>query len=181
MKREDLPPEDREEYDALMADAGLTVEGLMRPSGEIGPRMHRLLQAAQVKGQIWAGWVLADDAENGHLAHWKQWNNRDKHQRVVTPAGDIVKRRAVHGIKRRRNDGTTYYQQGFWREMDWEEVEYKLAEATSQARAADITAATARRLLDLRKRVPESKGPAAACLMLRLDLDAYLAGEQNIA
>lgn len=182
MTREYLSPEEREEYDALLVEAGFEPDGARRPSKEIGSRMQRLLEDALRAGRSWAGWVLADDAEAGHLSRWKRWDKSRNKVRMITPGGDIVPRSAVVGVRRRREDGITpYYQQALWRELTWAEVEQKLDEAKAQRKSVDITAATAHRLLALRDRVPESTGPEAACVLLGVDMEAYLAGEQDIA
>ncbi|MGH8996029.1 MAG: hypothetical protein ACRDYB_08390 [Acidimicrobiales bacterium] len=182
MTRDYLSPDEREERDALFIDVGFELDGTRRPSPEIGPRMHHLLEDALQAGRSWAGWMLADDAAAGHLKRWEHWDKARNRVRVMTPAGEIVPRAAVVGVRRRTKDGTSaYYQQALWRELTWSEVEQKLDEARAQLKSARINATTADRLLALRDRLPDSAGPAAACLMLGLDLEAYLAGEQNIA
>lgn len=180
MKREDLSPEEREEYDDILAESGIDEYEQRRESQEIGPRMHSLLEDAYRAGRPWAGYVIEDDAEAGHLVRFKQWDKARRRIRVV--AGDvIVPRAAVVGVRRRREDGSTYYQQSFWQELSWAEVEQKLTESTAQMNSAKINAATARRLLALRELAPTSTGPTTACLLLGLDFEAYLAGEQDIA
>lgn len=180
MKEEYLSPDERAEYDALLADAGLDDNGQPHPSKEIGPRVHQRLLALAQTGSTWAKWILLDDAEAGHLKRFNDWLKARNKQRVITESGDVVPKPAVVGVRRRHDDGTTFYQQSFWRDVTWAEVEQKLAEATATINAARITSYQARRLLRLRDRVPESTGPAAACLLLGIEVTAYIAGEQDL-
>lgn len=181
MRREQLSPEERQEYDALLADAGLRGDGTRRESHEIGPRMHRLLQDALQAGRTWAGWTLADDAEAGHLARFKSWDKTRNRVRVFVGGNRIVPRSAVVGVLRRRDDGSMGHQQALYDELTWAELEQHLSLAQAQMSSARITVATAQRLLALREHAPTAIGPAQACVLLGLDMKAYLAGEQDIA
>lgn len=179
-RREDLSPEEREEYDLLIEEAGFDEDGTERPSGEIGERMHDLLVDADQAGRVWASYILRDDAEAGHLKRFNSWNKARK-RKMVYFNGQIVPKAAVVGVRRKRDDGSTYHQQSLWELLTWAEVEQKLDEARSQKRSAAINETTAKRLLALRIKVPNSIGPLAACDALGIDLDEYLQSGEDAA
>lgn len=179
-KREHLAPEERVEYDELLAKAGLDKFGDALPSGQIGSRMHGLLLDAVQAGRGWASWILADDAEAGHLKRFNAWNKARKKIKTFFN-GQIVPKAAVVGVTKKRDDGSSYWQQSLWQELTWSEIEQKLDEALNQRRSAAINASTARRLLALREKAPDSIGPGAACLALGIDFDEYLASEEDVA
>lgn len=179
-KRKDLSPEERDEYDAIMAEAGYDDDGQRRPSGEIGPRMRELLEDALQAGRPWAQYILDDDTEYGHLTRFKRWD-KDRNQQKVFVGDTVVQRAAVVGVKRKLDGDTREWQQSLWRELTWDEIEQKLKEGVMQQYSGKITATTARRLLSLRERVPESVGPEDACLELGLDFDEYLQSDDNEA
>lgn len=180
MKRDMLSPEEREEYDVLLAEAGYDDTGERRPSNEIGERMHLLLEDADQAGRGWATAVIRGDAVDGHLMRFKRWDKARNRQKIFV-GGVIVPRAAVVGVRKQRSDGSEYWQQGLWRELTWEEVEQKVTEARSQVRSGQITVATAQKLLKLRERAPNTIGPFAACVLLGLDFDEYLAQEDDVA
>lgn len=178
-RRKDLSPEEREEYDSIMAEAGYDESDQHRPSGEIGPRMRELLEQAVNAGRLWAQYVADDDAEYGHLKRFKDWDKERRKQKVFID-GVIVPRAAVVGVRRKVGDEFEWVQ-SLWRELSWDEVEQKLKEAAIQQYSAKITATTARRLLSLRDRAPESVGPLEACQSLGIDFSEYLQGEGEAA
>lgn len=178
--REMLSPEEREEYDALLVEAGLDDNGLPRESAEIGPRMHDLLMDAAQAGRAWAGWVIRDDAEDGHLRRFKGWLKQEKRHKVLYD-GVIVSRAAVRGITRKKDDGSTMHQLFEWRDMSWMDIEAQIAEASLRIRSERITISTARKLLALRDRAPGAATPAEAAKLLGLELDDYLLSEEAAA
>lgn len=149
MNHEILTPEERAEYDALLYESGYDDQGNKRPSAEIGPWMHALLENAERAGRSWAGWVIADDVEVGHLSRFKRW---DRVRQVVnTRHGDqVVLRSAVMAVQcQNAETGKRYWQDTFWRDMGRAELMDVLLASRVRSESEEITQATAARLLRL--------------------------------
>jgi hypothetical protein len=178
MDRKHLSPEEREEYDALLREAGYDEAGNRRPSGEIKDHMHELLVDAVKAGRTWAGYVIDDDARDGHLKRFKRWD-RVRTLMDVNNQSVIVKRSAVMGVKRRDAEtGAIYDQQVLYAEMAWNEVIYVMESAQVRISSDRITVGICTKLLALKLRCPESAGPADACARLGLDMHDYLISEE---
>lgn len=174
MDRRMLSSEEREEYDALLQQAGYDDAGSRRPSGEIGDHMHELLVDAVRAGRTWAGYVVDDDARTGHLARFKRWD-KVRHIIHVEHQSVIVPRAAVMGVKRRNVEtGAVYHQQVLFTEMSWDELIGTLDSAHARIASERITVDTCLKLLALKHRAPESLGPQDACDQLGLDMEEYL-------
>lgn len=167
-----LTPEERDEYDAILYDAGY-VNDKPRPSHEIGRNIVALLVDAEQAGREWARWVLADFREAGALAKFGKWR---KQRDVVTVAGKsyTVDKPAAMGVRKRAEDGTTYYQATLWADMTRDELEQIIARSARQIESEGQTIATAKRLLLLLNRVPEAATVGEAAAVLELDTEAYL-------
>lgn len=178
MDRKMLSQEEREEYDALLFEAGYDEAGGRRPSGEIGDRMHALLIDAVQAGRPWAGYVIDDDARRGHLARFKRWD-KARHILTVNHESVIVPRAAVMGVKRRDpGTGEMVHQQALFAEMSWVELAGVMESAQGRIASDLITVGTCKKLLALALRCPGSSGPTEACERLGLDLHAYLVGDE---
>ncbi|ASU81539.1 hypothetical protein CDO52_00910 [Nocardiopsis gilva YIM 90087] len=181
MDRRHLSAEEREEYDALLHDAGYDEHGQRRPSAEIGERMHELLTDAIRAGRNWARYVVVDDARSGHLKRFKRWD-KSRHVVEINHEQVLVPRAAVMGVKRKNAEtGAVYHQQALFAEMAWDELVDVMEAAQSRIAAAQITVGTCAKLLALKVRCPDSTGPADACTRLRLDMDAYLRADETAA
>lgn len=178
MDRKHLSPEEREEYDALLYEAGYDESGDRRPSSEIGDRMHKLLGDAVQAGRIWAGYVVDDDACAGHLTRFKRWD-KGRTLMEVNHQSVIVKRAAVMGVRRRDAEtGVIYHQQVIYPEMTWDELVGVMESAQVRIASDRITVGTCTKLLVLKMRCPESVGPADACAQLGIDMQSYLVSEE---
>lgn len=174
-KREDLSDDERKEYDDLLTEAGLDDNGQAREAGEIAERMHRLLLAADQAGRRWAQWILADDAEEGHRRRWNAWWKKQRSVSVYDETLDaFIPRPAAQGVRRKRDDGSTYYQQSIWDTLTFSEVEQKVEEALAARRAARINLTAARRILALRDEVPDAATVGEAVTALGMTVDEWL-------
>lgn len=168
-----LTPEEREAYDQMLYEAGY-VDDKPRPSAEIGPALVALLTQANQAGRAWAQWVLDDFTEYGALAKFRKWS---KQRDVVTVAGKsyTVTKPAAMGVRKRAEDGSTYYQATFWEDMTREELEQVIARAAKVIESEARTVALAKRLLALLERVPEATTVSEAAEALGLTTETYLA------
>lgn len=144
-----LSPAERDEYNALLTEAGYYEDGKKRPSGEIAERVHRALLDAEQAGRRWATLALEDDARSGHLKRFTAW---EAIRRVIhTRDGDrIVTRRAIMALRRRDPETGAWY----WRgedlaEMNRAEIEEVMLYAKRRRRSDAVIIATGARLLDL--------------------------------
>jgi len=154
-----LTPEERDEFDELMYDAGLDSLGKPLPSEVIGERVVAALREAAYQAQrSWAGYLLDDILRAGALEHWKHWHKR----REVIQIGEggqtkpvTVTKAAAMGVRRRHAEtGRIYHQQTMWDDMDREALEQLVADATTRIGTEHRTIATARRLLALMDDAP---------------------------
>lgn len=181
MTRYMLSPEEREEYDALLAEAGFDDNKQVRETAEIGGRMRRLLEDAEQAGKSWARWIIEDDQESGHADRFKKWRKARERVRVYDPrSGTLTSRPAAQSVKHRRSDGHEAHQLTLWREMDWTQLQEMLESSYQRIRSDRINAATAQKLLSLRERAPGTSGPLEACELLGLDFDSYLADAEAV-
>lgn len=178
--RDMLSPEEREEYDAVLIRAGLDDSGVPRVSEDIGPRMYEMLLEADRSGRRWASWVIRDDAATGHLRRFNAWWKRENRHKVLHE-GRLYSRAAVRGVKRRKETGELKHQLEFWYDMSWMDLELQIAEASDRIASERIAISTARKLLALRDDAPYAASPREAAGQLGVDLDAYIAGEQDVA
>lgn len=144
-----LSPAERDEYNALLTEAGYDEDGKKRESGEIGERVHKALLDAEQAGRTWATWALEEDAKAGHLKRFTTW---EAIRRVVrTRDGDrIVTRRAIMALRRRDPETGEWY----WRgedlaEMNRAQVEEVMLYAKRRRHSDAVLLATGARLLDL--------------------------------
>jgi len=150
-----LTPEEREEFDELMYDAGLDSLGKPLPSEVIGERVVSALREAQ---RSWAGYLLDDILRAGALEHWKHWHKR--REVIEISEGNqskpvTVTKAAAMGVRRRHAEtGRIYHQQTMWDDMDREALEQLVADATTRIGTEHRTIATARRLLALMDDAP---------------------------
>ena len=174
-----LSQEERDEYDSILYDAGY-VNDKPRPSSEIGPAIVRLLDDAERAGRVWARWVLDDYTATGALAKFRKWS---KQRDVVTVAGKsyTVTKPAAVGVRKRAEDGTTFYQATLWQDMTRDELEQIIARSAKQIESEGQTIAIAKRLLALLGRVPEATTVGEAMATLGLDTEAYLAALDEAA
>lgn len=173
-----LSPEEREEYDALLYEAGYDEVGNRLPSRLIGDRMHTLLADAVQAGRVWASYVIDDDARTGHLSRFKKWD-KAKHPINVKHGTVIVPRAAVMGVKRRDPaTGAVVHQLALFAEMSWDELVGVLESTQSRIASARITVGMCTKLLALKLRSPESAGPGDACDRLGVDMEDYLVDDE---
>lgn len=174
-----LTPEEREEYDQMLYEAGYA-DDKPRPSSQIGPALVALLDEACQAGREWARWVLDDFTESGALAKFRKWS---KQRDVVTVAGKsyTVTKPAAMGVRKRAEDGSTYYQATFWEDMTREELEQVIARAAKVMESEARTIALAKRLLALLARVPEASTVSEAAEALGLTTETYLAAIEPAA
>ncbi|WP_331723459.1 hypothetical protein [Streptomyces atratus] len=171
-----LPPEERAEYDDLFHSAAYDEDGKQLPAHEIKKRAHTLLQEAAAAGKVWASYVIDDDARDGHLRRFKQW---DRARQVVhTKHGDrVVRRSAVMSLRRKNAEtGQLYYQGTFYDDMTRNDLLDVISESGSRISADRDTIETARRLLHL---VDDTRAATVSqALKVRgLELESYLMGE----
>lgn len=144
-----MSPEERDEYDALMYEAGRDTSGKPYPSGEIGPRVHTLLTDAEQAGRQWATWVIEDDTITGHLARYKGWSR--KREVVQTPVGDrVVRRSAVMSLRRKDSEtGERLWQPTFYLDMSRDDLLAVIADARMRINSERITISTGTALVAL--------------------------------
>jgi hypothetical protein len=169
-----LTPDERAEYDALLYDAGYDADGKPMPSHLIGPRMVNALRSAVNAQRPWAEWVLEDLLVSGALRRWRKWN---KQRDVVTVAGKsyTVTKPAAIGVRRRNDQGETYFQAVLWEDLTRDELEQIIARAAKQIDSESKTIQTAKRLLKLMTRVPEAQTVAEATAAIGTSTEAFLA------
>lgn len=144
-----LSDQERAEYDDLLYTARFHDDGTSRPTGEIGERMHALLEDATQAQKPWAQWVMDDDARAGHVNRSKRW---DRVRRVVsTRAGDvIVKRSAIQAIKRLdKETGAMFWEDAHWADMNADDLSQIINGGEQRIQSAKEVTGIARSLLGL--------------------------------
>lgn len=149
MRRQQMSPTEREEYDALMTEAGFDGLGKPYPAAEVAGRMHDALLDAVQAGRRWAEWVIEDDTHSGHLSRWKRWSRQ--RLTVSTPVGDrMVERSAVMSMQRRDPEsGQPYWQDTFYPDMTRDDLVALAATCQGRMESERITLSTARALIAL--------------------------------
>jgi hypothetical protein len=175
-----LTPEERDEFDELMYDAGLDSLGKPLPSEVIGERVvASLREAAYQAHRPWAGYLLDDILRAGALEHWKHWHKR--REVIQIGEGDASKpvtttKAAAMGVRRRHADtGRIYHQQTIWDDMDREALEQLVADANKRIGTEQRTIATARRLLTLMDEAPDAATAREAAEAQGTTVAEYLA------
>lgn len=169
-----LSPEERDEFDALMYEAGFDEHGKPRPSHEISARVVEMLRtAADQAHRPWARYVLEDMTTSGAMARWRGWSKR---REVVTVAGAsyVTTKAAAMGVRKQSTEGHTYYQMTFWADMTRDELRQVIDRSAKEVESERQTIALAGRLLKLLDRAPEAKTVHEAVESLGIDLDEYL-------
>lgn len=181
-----LTPDELEQLDELMYDAGLDEAGKPRPSHEIGTRVVSALRtAAYQHGHAWAGHLLDDITRSGALGRWKDWYK----QREVINIGEgdstspvTTKKAAAMGIRRRSEEtGRVFYQQTLWDDMTRGALEQLVADSGTRIRTERRTIATARRLLALMDEAPDAATAREAAEAKGTTVAEYLAAPERVA
>jgi len=164
-------PWERDEYAAVL-DGALAVGG-GRPTAAAVEAAEQGVGAAEAAGRVWAGWVRSRLVREALRLALKE---RAKAENVVVVAfnGATVTRSLRMGARRRRRDGSTYWDQPLLHEMTWDELLGHLRLLEAQVGALLVNESVARRLLALRADHPGSRGPAEACAAMGLSVAEFL-------
>lgn len=170
MNQSGWSPDERVEYDALLAEVCRTADAT---EDRINIYEAKIADAVQAQ-RFWAGDVDRDARRTGYREQIKGWLKRT---RVVVNLGERnVSKASVVGVKRVR-DGHVYDAQVMFEVMTWQEINAKRIDSLRQVATYSDSVAMYDRLLALRD-LAEGKGsartPAEACDLLGIALTDYL-------
>lgn len=162
-------PEEREEYEALLAEiAGQTNDSRER----LDLFEHKLLDAIQAH-RPWASEVDRACRRFGMGKEISRFEARNR--ALVSHDGQVLSLPAIQSRRIAVADGSVSYQRELIELWTWQQIEHKRTEALTAQRTYDHKVAHYDRLLSLRVMAPESTSPADAAEKLGLDLDEFLA------
>lgn len=164
-------PEEREEFDALLADVVAT-------SSDTTDRLNladKLLTDAIQAHRPWASEVATSCRREGMAREIKR--HQDRQRVAVAYNGRVLSVPAVQARKVVDTDGAVSYQRELIELWTWAELLDKRAEAIRAQVTYSEKVAHYDRLLALRELAPASDSPAEAAEHLGIDLDSWLAGE----
>lgn len=160
-------PEDRSEYDAMVAQVVQT-----ESTTEARVNLYEKLTAdARQAHRFWAGEIDRDARRTGYREQIKRWMK--KNRVLVSFDGRMVSKPRVIGIRQSVGD-ESYDVQALLEALTFDQIEAKRREYLRQVNVYTDNVALMDRLLALRDMAPDTATPQEACAVLGLAFDEYL-------
>lgn len=162
--------EDRDEYDAMCAEAW---ESSSNIRDQVAAFLAKLADARQAH-RDWAYRVEDEVLRAGARERLKEWSKTRSRVLVAYSDGAAAKPRVI-GTTRTDAAGNRVHQQVLFETMTWQELAEKRVEYLKQIKAYGQNVGLIDRLLALHDLAPESATPAAAARLLGTTIEDWLA------
>lgn len=170
-----LDDDQRHEYDEAMTEA-IGTDRDSKVTREMGERVRQMLLDAEQAQRPWASQMLDDDQLAGCVNRAKRWLDSHQERMLVAFNGQIIAKARRKGRKQRNQaDGSSTWQRTLFDDFSWSELEEFLQSAIGRAAAEQVNIASARKLLVLKERAPDTYGPQEASERLGTSIDEVLA------
>jgi len=167
-----LDPEEREEWDGMLADA------LEKSGGQSDQTAIDFVESAigqaERAGRLWPELLRRQWDREGMRVALVQYA---KAQATVLVAhdGKLIGKTARRGVRVTAPSGRRVWQQTLFHQMTWPEFYQWRAINRNQIEALEINAGMAAKIADLHSQAPDSMGPQDACVALGTSLEEVLA------
>lgn len=169
-----LSDEERDEYEALMAECCGDPENGGKRMSIIAERLRVALVDAEQAGRTWATHTLDDALLDGLAKLGKEWLKTESVVQV-NHNGQLMGKATRVGRRVRSDSGEVFWQQTLFRDMTWAQLDEWLSNIQSQLHSLGANVTIGRRLFELRDAAPDSIGPGDAAATLGTTIDAWLA------
>lgn len=173
MNRSAWTPEERDEFDAIVAES---VESSVNQAIRTNYFLARIRDAEQAQ-RFFAADVLHDAERRGAASILKAALKANTTV-LVSHEGKVLTKPRMIGTQRRDLDGRTYSEQTLFDYMTWDELVAKRREYLRQIDSYDANVATVDKLLALRDLAPEAINPISAVQMLGTTLERWLGEDE---
>lgn len=172
MNRNAWEPEERAEYDALLAEVVATTN---KTKARLDLFERKLNDAVQAH-RAWARDVERHCIRGGLAKEIKAFQDRNRAQ--VAHNGRVLNLPKVQStLARNEESGEVFYQRELIELWDWQQIADKRTEALKARQGYSEKVAHYDRLLALRDLCPDAKNPRDAATTLGLNLDEFLGVE----
>jgi hypothetical protein len=169
INRSSWSPEERDEFDALLARV---ISSSTNTTDRLD-LMEQLMGDAIQAQRYWASDVDRAARRYGYASEIKKYQDRN---RVLVASGTdrVLSLPRIQGTIARNEEGDAYHQRELIELWTWEQILEKRAEAIRARRLHADKVAHYDRLLALRDQCPDSTSPADAARQLGINLDSWL-------
>jgi hypothetical protein len=164
-------PQERAEYDAMLAEVVSAATDTRERADLMEDKMHDAVQAQR----FWANDAQRHACRVGYLAQIKSYLKRTR--LLFSHDGLLISRPRVVGTKTISESGETVHIQALIETLTFDELRQKRLEYLRQIRAYDENLALVDRLLALADMCPQATTPTEALKVLDLTVEGYLGEE----